>query len=56
MAYYIKYFAIKKVLTYINSNFKVPNFIVYFPIINSIDYRQTNNYNQIRDRFIEEIK
>ncbi|CAD8085801.1 unnamed protein product [Paramecium sonneborni] len=28
MAYYIKYFAIKKVLSYINSNFKVPNFII----------------------------
>lgn len=56
MAYYIKYFAIKKVLTYINSNFKVPNFIVFFPIIKTIDYRQTNNYYQIRDRCIEKTK
>ncbi|CAD8085079.1 unnamed protein product [Paramecium sonneborni] len=28
MAYYIKYFAIKKVLSYINSKFQVPNFII----------------------------
>lgn len=28
IAYYIKYFAIKKVLAYSNSNFKIPNYLV----------------------------
>lgn len=33
MSYYIKYYAIKKVLNFVNSNFRIPNFTVIYSSI-----------------------